>query len=185
MAEIIRLRLSPPASYRDRHRASLLRRELQTTRSRHREANEFPNDRTQTSVGKTFLHAREYVLLLVAFDEYDPLRMKTRLRQRWHKKVGSREAPDDLSLRASRYSCSEEGCGGTVHGSRAASREFMQCAVSEATSREHGVDLGHTEGQATHSLRCAAAKSSDAFAQVSEDLLAGSRHRLRILPKSR
>ncbi|MGZ2432616.1 hypothetical protein ACVI1T_004515 [Rhizobium redzepovicii] len=111
--------------------------------------------------------------------------MKACLRQRWHEEIWTRQAPDDLTLCPRDDPGGEQCCRRSVDRTGATSGEFVKCTELKAASRKRFVDLRHSERQASGPLRSAAFHCGDALAQVSKNVLADSRHRSRILSKSR
>jgi hypothetical protein len=111
--------------------------------------------------------------------------VKARLRQRWHEEVGTRQAPDDLTFRPCNDPGGEQRSRRPIDRTGATPSEFVEGTMSKTTSRENGIDLGYAERQAFGSPRAPAFHGGDALAQVSKNVLADSRHRSRILSKSR
>lgn len=99
--------------------------------------------------------------------------------QRREEQVWTRQTPDDLAFGAGRNPGNEQGGGCAIDGPGATACKLVKSAARKTASRQHGVDLADTEGQAFQWLRRATPKGGDAAAQIGYDVLACSRHRSR------
>lgn len=84
------------------------------------------DDGSKTAMPQPFLHACKKGFVVTSLRVDDPVAVETRLGDRWGKKVGARDAPENLSL-CSGSDASAEHCGGsTIDGFVAATRHLMQ-----------------------------------------------------------
>lgn len=152
---------------------------LQAPAFQHRQSHELAHDRAEAAIGQGLLHGGKHVLLPIALDEDDAVRIEARLGQRREKQVWTRQTPDDLAFGAGRNPGNEQGGGGSIDGTDATACELMKSAARKTASWQHGIDLGDTEGQAFQWHRRATPKGGDTAAQIGYDVRACSRHRSR------
>ena len=105
--------------------------------------------------------------------------MQSRLSKSREEQIGPRQTPDDRPLRACCDSGGKESSRGAIDSARTTSREFMEFSMSQAPARKDRINLFDTEGKTARLLRALSLDRRDAVAQVSQDLIADSRHRSR------
>lgn len=179
MAKVISLRLSAPSADNKRQASLLLRGKLKPPAGHHRKADEFTDHGTQTAVGQRLLHGGEHVFFPIALDEDHPVGIKPRLGKCGEEQIRPCQTPDDLTLGACGYTRDEQGRRRTVNGTNTSASEFVQCAASKSSTREHLVDLGDAERQTCRLLRPPSLETGDPLTQIRYDVLAPSRHRSR------
>lgn len=92
-------------------------------------------------MAQAFLTAGEKRGLIARFDDDDPIRIETRLRQGRSEQICTRDAPQDPTLRPSGDACRKEYCRGPMQGPSGAAGDFMQGCDGEARSRKYVVDM--------------------------------------------
>ena len=157
---------------------------MEPTAYDHRQTNHLADDRATAAVGKRLFHVGSNIFFFVAFDKDDPPGMKASLGERGKEQIRAREAPDDRPLRTSGNPGGKKCCGCTIDGSGTTTREFVECSMGQTAARKDRVDLLDTECKTARLLRALPLNGRDTFAQISEHLIADSRHWSRILSKS-
>jgi hypothetical protein len=185
LPEIRSLGLPPPPPHDQPHRPCFFRDKLQPPRCCHRKTDDFTDNGAQATETQPLLHRRQHILFPVGFGEDHSVGIKARLRKCGEKQVGTRHAPEDLTLRACRNTRDAKSRGGTIDCPRPAAGELVQRAIGKASARKYSVDLRNSKGK-TAALACRAAlQRGDALAQIGNDPFAGSSYRSRIPFRSR
>lgn len=164
LAKIRSLRLPPPSSHDQPDRSGLLGRKLKPARRGHGKTDELTDHGAQATVTKTFFHGRQDIFFPICLGKDHAIGMKTRLRQRREKQVGTRHAPKDVSFRSRSDSSNAEGGGRAVDRSGAAARELVQGAIGQTTARKHRVYFGNPKSKAANLPRRTALERCDAIA---------------------
>jgi len=105
--------------------------------------------------------------------------MQADLSQRWEEEIRPRQTPYDRPLRPSGDPRGEQCCGRPIDSAGSPACEFMESSVRQTATWENLVDLGYPERQTACLLPALALDRGDAFAQISKDLSADSRHQSR------
>lgn len=117
LPEIGGLHLPTPPPQSDPDRAAVLGCKLEATGSRHRQSRHLSDDRSQTAVPQTLLHAGEHRRLVARLDVDHAIGGQTGLSEGRREEVGSGDAPEHLTLGTGCYPGAEERGGGTIDGS--------------------------------------------------------------------
>jgi hypothetical protein len=88
MAEVGRLRLSPPSPERETYEARAFGGQLEAPRGGHSEACDLADDRAEPAMPQAFLHAGEHRLVVAGLDVDHPVRRQARLGEGRREEIG-------------------------------------------------------------------------------------------------
>ena len=90
--------------------------------------------------------------------------MQSSLSECREEEIGPRQAPDDRPLRACGDPGGKESSRCAIYGSGTTTREFMECSMSQSTTRKNGINLLDPERKTAFLLRALPLNGRDAFA---------------------
>lgn len=114
---------------------------MQPSRSRHREADKFGDDRPEPAERKRLFHGSKDVLFPVSLDEDDAVWMEARLCQRRKKQVRPCQAPDDLPLCSRSNPSCKQRCSRTIDGPCPATGKLVDRPKGQSSTRQVVIDL--------------------------------------------
>lgn len=177
MSKVSGLGLPPPSSDHQTDGPGPFGGKLKAARSYHRQPDQFGNDGCKPSEPQRLFAGFEDELLLDRFDIDHTIRMEANLGQCRSEEVWASEAPDDLSLRASRDTGNKErGCS-PINRPCPTSGEFVDRTICQAAAGKMRVDLSHPEWENGFWSSNRPFEMLDALSKIgNEGVCAGLRH---------
>ena len=132
MAEVRRLRLTPPAPYGDADRAGAFRRKLKPARGRHGEPRDFGDDGAEPPMTQSFLETGQHGLLIGRLDIDHPVGRQPGLSEGRREEILAGDAPKHLAARPGGNSRGEQRRRRAVDRAIAAASHLMQGAERQS-----------------------------------------------------
>lgn len=184
MPEISGLGRPPPSSDHQTDGPGPFGCKLQTSRSHHRQAHCFGDDRAKATEPKSLLAAFQDKLLLDRFDIDDPIWMKADLSKRRGEQVRASQAPDDLAFGASCDARDKQRCRRTSNRACSSSSEFVDRTICQAAAGKSPVDFANTERQDRFGTGDRPFEVLDAISKIGNDGVRRVLRHTEPLPKS-